>query len=286
MSFIKNKYILLLLLFINAIFFIFSFNRFGMFFIDTSREVYVPMAMNNGAILYKDIFNVYSPLGYQINSILTNIFGDNLSTFYVIGFVNSLLFIIGFYLISDLFFKREKLISLLISLLITTSCIYAVSLVNYIFPYSYSVVFSLTMFVYSLYFLLKYFRNCDRINLLLSSFFFGVCLALKYEFLLFGIVLLGIVLYKKEDIKTILISFLLFFIVPLISLLSVIVQGCTISDLINATKEILLLTTAQSVKKCYEFLGLIPTIKSIKDLIYYALITIPCIAIIFILLFK
>ena len=109
------------------------YGKLSMFFVDTSREVYIPMAMNKGALLYKDIFNVYAPLGYQINALLTKIFGENLNVYYWIGFINSLIILTALYFIMNLFIKKQYYIYSALFIIIT-SCIFAVSLDNYIFP--------------------------------------------------------------------------------------------------------------------------------------------------------
>ena len=37
--------------------------------IDSGREFYIPVRMLGGEVLYKDIFNIYGALSYQINAL-------------------------------------------------------------------------------------------------------------------------------------------------------------------------------------------------------------------------
>ena len=57
--------------------FLLSYGKIGAYLVDVGREAYLPWQMNNGEVLYKDLFNVYGPLGYQINAVLFKIFGTN-----------------------------------------------------------------------------------------------------------------------------------------------------------------------------------------------------------------
>jgi hypothetical protein len=257
-----------------------------MFFIDTSREVYMPMMMNKGFVLYKDILNVYTPLAYQINACFLKILGENLKTFYLLGFINSSLFLSGFFLLSKRLLKKSNLFAFLTTLVVLSLCIYAVSLSNYIFPYSYSIVYSLTAFVFSLLFLFKYIENKQFKNIVISFFLFGLCLDFKPDFFLFGLILFPILFIFKLDFKQIIYSLLAFLIMPIISTLILFYQGVTILDLIQSTKFILLLASAKSVKVCYEYLGLIPNIASFKIILRNFFIIIPILSLIFYSFYK
>ena len=75
---------------VSLILFVFFYAKFNVYLVDVSREAYLPWQVLKGQVLYKDIFNVYGPLGYQINAIAYAIFGIKLSTLYLMGFLNSL----------------------------------------------------------------------------------------------------------------------------------------------------------------------------------------------------
>ena len=270
---LKDYQILLLLFFINLIFF-YVFYSSVMIFSDSSREIYVPIAMNNGDVLYKDIFNVYAPLGYQLNAFLIKVFGENLRTFYFAGFINSTLILFGLFYILKLFIKKGSILVFSILLAIMTMCIYTVTQTNYIFPYSYSLVYALNSFIWSLICLLCFIKNDNRLFLYLSFFFYGMSICFKYEFIPFGLVLFLFLIFKKVNFKTIALCFLSFLIIPIISLSALFIQGVSFYDLKQAIIYMIMLSKANSVKVLYTYLGFIPTISSIKVLLVYFIKTI------------
>ena len=77
----ENKYLLLLWVFCIAGLIIFC-GHYSNILIDFGREVYYPEQILEGKVLYKDLFNIYGPLSYQINAVLYKIFGAKLSTLY------------------------------------------------------------------------------------------------------------------------------------------------------------------------------------------------------------
>lgn len=270
---LKDYQILLLLFFINLIFF-YVFYSSVMIFSDSSREIYVPMAMNNGDVLYKDIFNVYAPLGYQLNAFLIKVFGENLRTFYFAGFINSTLILFGLFYILKLFIKKGSILVFSILLAIMTMCIYTVTQTNYIFPYSYSLVYALNSFIWSLICLLCCIKNDNRLFLYLSFFFYGMSICFKYEFIPFGIVLFLFLIFKKVNFKTVALCILSFLIIPFISLSFLFIQGVSFYDLKQAMIYMIMLSKAKSVKILYTYLGFIPTISSIEVLLLYFIKTI------------
>ncbi len=265
---LKDYQILLLLFFINLIFF-YVFYSSVMIFSDSSREIYVPIAMNNGDVLYKDIFNVYAPLGYQLNAFLIKVFGENLRTFYFAGFINSTLILFGLFYILKLFIKKGSILVFSILLAIMTMCIYTVTQTNYIFPYSYSLVYALNSFIWSLICLLCFIKNDNRLFLYLSFFFYGMSICFKYEFISFGIVLFLFLIFKKVNFKTVALCILSFLIIPFISLSFLFIQGVSFYDLKQAMIYMIMLSKAKSVKILYTYLGFIPTISSIEVLLLY-----------------
>ncbi len=245
--------------------FILSYAQFGMFFVDSSREAYIPMAMNRGSVLYKDILNVYQPLGYQINAVLYLLFGENLRTLYFAGLVNAVLIVLGCYALCRILFEKNRYTPLLISLFIIVCSVYAVNLNNYIFPYSYSMVYALNTFIWSLCFLLEYLKSEKNIFLVLSFLFFGTCCALKYEFILFCLVLFYVLFFKNSKNKLLCLGALVF--VPFLSSMILIIQGCSFNDLLLSLKFIIKLSGTESLKACYRTLGIIPSFVSLKQFV-------------------
>ncbi len=235
-------------------------------FTDTSREVYIPYAMNKGYLLYKDIFNVYAPLGYQINALLFKFFGSNLKTLYYAGFINSTLILWGLFLILRIFMKRNSSFIIFSTLyLIQASCIFAISHTNYIFPYSYSMVYALNAFIWSLVSLLYFIKKEKNIYIYFAFFFYGLSSVLKYEFILFIFLMLAVLVIKKSTLRVWLISLLTASIIPFISVCSLILQGVNISDFKQAFDYIIILPNVKSSKILYQYSGFIPTTDSLKS---------------------
>ena len=86
---------------VSLILYILFYAKYDVYLIDVGREAYLPWQMLKGQLLYKDIFNVYGPLGYQINAIAYAIFGVKLSTLYLMGFSK-----LSGYFIYDIFYRK------------------------------------------------------------------------------------------------------------------------------------------------------------------------------------
>ena len=157
-----------------VLFFIF-YGKQGVYLIDVGREVYVPWQMLKGQVLYKDIFNVYGPLGYQINTLAYALLGVKLNTLFVVGFLSSLIICFSSFFIAKLFTDRKT--SLCITGLTLFVCVYAKGFFNFIFTYSYNAVFALLGFLLSLYFALRFFKDKKSTYLFCSFFFAGFSFA-------------------------------------------------------------------------------------------------------------
>ena len=75
---------------VSLIMYFIFYGKQDVYLVYVSREAYLPWQMLKGKVLYKDIFNVYGPLGYQINAIAYALLGVKLNTLYLMGFLNSL----------------------------------------------------------------------------------------------------------------------------------------------------------------------------------------------------
>lgn len=258
----RNKteilYILLLIIFVIVAFFLFRENIYSPYS-DIGREMYITEQVKNGLVLYKDIFNVYSPLGYWLNAIIIKFFGNNLNIFYGIGLTLSILTIIPIFLISRAY--TNKHLAFFISLFIITSCTFYPSISNWITPYSYSIVYALSSTIWGFFFLYKFATEKKQKDLYLASFLSGLSLCFKYEFILFFILILAISIKEKEHWKTI----LSFWIMPIISILILFIQGCSFTDLKEAITIILELGKSESAKYFYNYAGIYPSIENMKN---------------------
>lgn len=282
-KFVKNKEFILylfLLILICTLFFGLNYAHFGMFFVDTSRETYMPMMMNKNFALYKDIFNIFTPLAYQINAFFCHIFGENLNTFYFLGFFNTIIFISGIFSIGCLILKNSKFFSFIFSILVIASCIFAVSPTNYILPYSYSIVYAISFIVWALFCFLLYIKNQSYKALILSFMLFGTALSCKYDFVFFSLVLFGAFFDKRIKLSIKLYCLFSLLCAPLLSFGILFMQGVTFIDLKEAYYYVSMILKSEASIRCYKFLGIIPTIESLKLSMINFLKTIPIVLLI------
>ena len=237
--------------------------------IDFGREVYYPEQILQGKVLYKDLFNIYGPLSYQINALLYKVIGAKLATLYLSGCICSILAVNGIYLIAKKFFG--EFLSFCIGFLTISIGITTTSIFNYHFPYSWSVLYGLVSFLYSLYFLLKFNDDKKSLNLVISSFLAGICIANKYDFLLYGFVILFFII-KNKDWK----AFLSFISIPLLNFGILFIQGLSINDLINSLKITSAMAKSKTLTYFYQNSGIYFHPKALlADLISFLKCSIP-----------
>ena len=240
---------------VSLILYILFYAKYDVYLIDVGREAYLPWQMLKGQLLYKDIFNVYGPLGYQINAIAYAIFGVKLSTLYLMGFLNSLIILFTTFFIGKLFVDKKT--AMCISGLTLFVCVYAKNFFNFIFVYSYSAIYALSGFLLSLLAMLFYLRDKKNLYLTLSFFFAGFAFANKIEYLpYFGFIFVCLPFFVKKDWKQYLYSFGAFMLMPVISFGILFIQGVGINDLLEAFDLIKKLVLASSTNYFYYNYGL------------------------------
>ncbi len=264
----ENKYLLLLWVFCIAGLIIFC-GHYSNILIDFGREVYYPEQILEGKVLYKDLFNIYGPLSYQINAVLYKIFGAKLSTLYGAGWVCSILAVSGIYIIAQKFLS--KFLSFCIGFFTISVCVATTCIFNFHFPYSWAVLYGLISFLFSLYFLLKNNDDKKSFNLCMSSLFAGICIANKYDFLLYVFVVLFFIL-KEKNWK----AFLCFISVPLVSYGILFIQGMRFSDLINTLLIVKTMAQTNTLTYFYQNAGIYFHQKAIlTDILLFCKIAVP-----------
>ena len=266
--FIENKFLVLLwgITILGLLVFV---GHYSGILIDFGREVYYPQEILNGKILYKDLFNIYGPLAYQFNAVLYKIFGIKLSTLYGAGIFTSLLTVSGIYLIAQKFLS--KFLSFAIGFFTIAIGVTATSIFNFHFPYSWAVMYGLTAFLYSLYFLLKYWDEKNTKNLYLSSFLAGIAITCKYDFLLYALIVFAISA-KEKNWKAI----VSFFIAPILSFGALFIQGLKIDSLVNSLLTTSLMAKSKTLIYFYQNSGIYFNPKAIfTDFILFLKTAIP-----------
>ncbi len=238
----------------------------GLLSIDTGREFYIPQQMLNGEVLYKDIFNIYGALSYQVNAILFSIFGIKITTLYWAGILNSLAIVITIYLLGREFMKKG--LSFMVSVAVMFSLVFSTFLYNSNLPYAYAISYALSSFLLSVLFLIKYIKTEDKKMAYLSCLFCGISLANKYEFTLFPLVLIYVLGFLKPiGIKNGLKALGCLLSVPAISYSALIFQGLNFADFKETIALFKNLVNAPILKIFFEKFGVFFNAQGILNLV-------------------
>jgi Dolichyl-phosphate-mannose-protein mannosyltransferase len=85
-----TRYALLALIALWAVLFWVTWATWGNLTIDCGREMYVPVALLKGKMLYRDVWYLYGPLAPYFNSLLFRVFGVHLAVLYWAGSLSAL----------------------------------------------------------------------------------------------------------------------------------------------------------------------------------------------------
>lgn len=235
-----------------------NYAHYGQLILDAGREAYLPTQVLLGKVLYKDIFNIYGPFAYMFNAFLFKIFGIHLKVLYFAGISCAFLITSLIYLIAKRFHTEYLSFSLA---LFTISVGVANSyLFNFVFPYSYAMLYGLTSFLISLWFLLKYQETKKLPFLYLNCFFAGLCFINKYEFLPYLLaVFYAIFKVQKLKFKEYYYVILSLIFVPAICFGTLFLQGLQVKDLVYSFEIIKKMTGTRTLKYFYLRQGVYPS---------------------------
>lgn len=228
--------------------FLFKFKMVNLF-IDFGREITVPKSMINGQVLYKDIFCLYGPFSYLFNAFALKLTKIHLTTFHILGWINTFLILNGIYFISRNFLN--KTLSSLITIFVMWVCAFVPFVTNYITPYSYATVYGLCSITLSVIFLYKFIDKDKNIFLYLSFLLSGIAFANKFEYLFCLIVTLTACIYKKCKIKYYIFGLTIWLLPTLLCYFLLFIQGLTIQDYKNYFEIILRYINTPSLKEFY-----------------------------------
>ncbi len=233
--------------------------------IDTGRELYIPLRMLNGEVLYRDIVTIYGPLAYQLNALLYLVFGISLTPLRIAGVFNSTLIIWLFMLICGEIFPRKnqsknKTRNIFLGEkghwefaaipLIIGVC--SLGTFNYTIPYAFSMTYGLSAFLASVLFFVKFARENEAKFAYLACLFAGCAICCKYDFFLYALFLaLYILVNKKISTANVLISMVCFIVAPFISFGILFLQGMRMCDLQETFALINAISHTHSLKYFY-----------------------------------
>lgn len=157
----------------------YTWARWGDLQIDCGREVYVPVAILNGKLLYRDLWYPYGPLAPYVQALLLLVFGVHLNVLYAFG---SALAVVGALL---LFAIGKRLMPTLGAFIVSFAYLmsgFVPFIFNLCFPYSYATVLGSEFGFACVYFLVRDALDEPGRNLLWAGTAAGFALTAKQEF--------------------------------------------------------------------------------------------------------
>ncbi|MBQ4647187.1 MAG: hypothetical protein IJB79_07550 [Candidatus Gastranaerophilales bacterium] len=237
-----KKNILILTIFFLMFSLIF-YAKTGNMLVDFSRETFIPFQMNNGEKLIKDIFLIYGPFGYILNSFLY-LFGPNLNILLFEAHIVSYLILISFYFILENFLSKKA--TLAFSLAFLAISIFSNSTFSFVLPYSFSTLLGVLGVYFSLYCLLY-----NKKTMLFLSL--GLIFCNKIElFIPIFIISLAFLIYSKKSFKK---NFCYIFVFPFVCLIYFLFNKISLDDIFKNYFYLKAMLDSKSLKYLYEGMG-------------------------------
>ncbi|MEW5894408.1 MAG: hypothetical protein AB1650_01435 [Candidatus Omnitrophota bacterium] len=197
--------------------FILTWQKWGDLIVDTGREMFVPLKLAEGAVLYRDIFYLYGPLSPYFHSFLFNVFGVHLNVLITSGALTAAFTLVLMFKISRFFLN--VFLSTVTALVFLLVCVFGHYLFlanyNFIIPYSYPAVHALLFSLAAIYFFFRYTKDLKAGDCWLSSLAVFLILVTRVEMGVMAMIALlaGAVFFNK---KMGLVSWIVLFGLPLL----------------------------------------------------------------------
>ena len=242
-NFLKKNWQILLINFLLLFVFLFFYGRFGDIIVDSFREAYIPTQILKGKILYKDIFTIYSPFSYLFNAFLFLVFGIKLKVLYFAGLIASAGILNLIYKLGAKFLP--KLYAMGIVLFVISVCVLSPNVFNFIFPYSYGILYGILFVLGALYCAIN--KHFFLAYLLYS---FAICSKYEFIFLILPLIWYSGFKYFWRNIIAVIIP-------VVICLIPLILQGLKAGDLIFPILILIGMSGAKTLHWFYSVSGLI-----------------------------
>jgi hypothetical protein len=167
----------------------YTWGHWGDFQIDNGREIYVPVEILKGKLLFRDLWYMYGPLAPYANALLFLIFGVHLTVLYVFG----LTLTIGSALLTFEVARRFQLGlvgSTVPALFFLVEAFYPF-IRNFVFPYSYAAALGAFLGMACLYFIMRHVSSMRALHLGSAAALAGLVILTKQEFGFACLALLG-----------------------------------------------------------------------------------------------
>jgi hypothetical protein len=164
----------------------FTWGHWGDFQIDNGREIYVPVAILQGKLLFRDIWYMYGPLAPYVQALLFRIFGIHLTVLYLFGLALTIGSAISTFEIAGQF--DLDLVPRLVAPLFFLSEAFYPFIFNFVFPYSYAASLAAFLGLACVYFVIRHARQGRPTDLAAAALIASFALLAKLEF---GVACLG-----------------------------------------------------------------------------------------------
>jgi hypothetical protein len=158
----------------------FTWGHWGDFQIDCGREIYVPTAILQGKLLYRDIWYMYGMLAPYVQALLFHIFGISFTVLFIFGLVLT----VGSALLVFEIARQFDLglpVSVLPSLFFLSEAFYPFTF-NFVFPYSYAAALATFLGLACLYFVIRHALGMRAMHPGIAALFGALAVLTKQEF--------------------------------------------------------------------------------------------------------
>ena len=167
----------------------YTWAHWGDFQIDCGREIYVPAAILQGKVLFRDIWYPYGPLAPYVKAALFGIFGVHLNVLYFFGLALAIGSALTIFEIGRRF--NLGITASLVAPLVLLSQGFHPFIFNLIFPYSYAASLGCFLGLACLYFVLLHAKTRRTWHLIVAALLASLAVLSKPEFGFACLVLLG-----------------------------------------------------------------------------------------------
>jgi hypothetical protein len=166
--------------------------------IDCGRELYVPVEILRGKLLYRDIFYPYGPLAPYVGALLIDIFGPHLVVLYLFGIAVAIGCAMLLLEIGTTLEGRAAGLTAALALLLMG---FAPGIFNFPLPYSYGATIGVLLSVLCAWFTLRNIFDRPGPNLLMAGFAASLTLLTKQEFGIACYLMLAFVLVMEAVLQ-------------------------------------------------------------------------------------
>jgi hypothetical protein len=158
----------------------FTWGHWGDFQIDCGREIYVPVAILHGKLLFRDIWYMYGPLAPYVQAFLFRIFGIHLMVLYFFGLTLAM----GSALFAFEIGRQFEMgpIPAMVAPLLLLSEAFSPFIFNVVFPYSYAASLGLFLGMAFAFYAVRHSRQKRWADLALAALLASLALLAKQEF--------------------------------------------------------------------------------------------------------